>query len=54
MSYRINLATPHISEEGYELEYVNDAFSKTGSRRWVKTSINSKRQFALIREPNTQ
>jgi dTDP-4-amino-4,6-dideoxygalactose transaminase len=31
MSYRINLATPHISEEGYELEYINDAFSKN----WV-------------------
>lgn len=25
---RIPLATPHLSDEGYELEYIKDAFEK--------------------------
>lgn len=28
MSYHISLATPHMSEAGYELEYIHDAFQK--------------------------
>lgn len=28
MSDRINLSTPHMSDEGYELEYIRDAFAK--------------------------
>ena len=28
MSNRIQLATPHMSDEGYELEYIHDAFAK--------------------------
>lgn len=28
MKKRINLATPHMSDEGYELEYIHDAFRK--------------------------
>ena len=31
MSHHISLATPHMSKEGYELEYVHDAFEKN----WV-------------------
>lgn len=28
MANRLSLATPHMSEEGYELEYIHDAFQK--------------------------
>ncbi len=28
MSNKINLSTPHMSDEGYELEYIRDAFAK--------------------------
>ena len=28
MKNRIFLSSPHMSKEGYELEYVNDAFEK--------------------------
>lgn len=28
MSHHINLSAPHMSEEGYELEYIRDAFNK--------------------------
>ena len=28
MSERILLSSPHMSDEGYELEYINDAFKK--------------------------
>ena len=28
MENRISLSTPHMSDEGYELEYVRDAFRK--------------------------
>ena len=28
MGARIFLASPHMSDEGYELEYVRDAFEK--------------------------
>ena len=27
-AFKINLSTPHMSEEGYELEYIHDAFRK--------------------------
>ena len=31
MEKRISLSTPHLSEEGYELEYINDVFA----RNWI-------------------
>lgn len=37
MDKRLLLAGPHMSDEGYELEYIHDAFRKTGSRRWART-----------------
>lgn len=29
MNKRLLLASPHMSDEGYELEYINDAFRNT-------------------------
>lgn len=42
MDKRLLLASPHMSDEGYELEYINDAFRKTGSHRWVRMSTSLK------------
>ena len=35
MHKQILLATPHMSDEGYELEYINDAFRKN----WIEKPL---------------
>ena len=47
MDKRLLLASPHMSDEGYELEYINDAFRKTEPRRWAKMSTNLKKPWVL-------
>ena len=52
MDKRLLLASPHMSDEGYELEYVNDAFRKNWiaplgenvnefEKRWVLTWVRA-------------
>ena len=41
MDQRILLATPHMSDEGFELAYVHDAFEKN----WIAPLAENVNQF---------
>jgi len=37
---RIYLSSPHMSDEGYEMQYIQEALIQTGLLLWVRTSMS--------------